>query len=307
MNCYLGIDGGGTKTAYLLTDKDGREMATLETDGSSYKEYSVDIVIDKIMSGIHKCLELAGIEKNELCGVAIGLPCFGESKTEDSLILEKMKVAFADIPFYLTNDVEVGWAGSLAMEQGINVVAGTGSICFGKNSENRSARSGGWSTFFGDEGSCYWIGRKTMELFSKQADSRIEKGALYLLVREHFNLIDDLDFIDLMEREYAPSRSKVASLQIILLEAARAGDASAIRLYECAAEELFALVQGVARQLQLEGKEFAISYSGGLFHAKEFVLPCLESKVKDIGGYLKEPMLTPVQGAALLARKIRKE
>jgi len=303
MNYYLGIDGGGTKTAYLLIDETGRKISNLETEGISYKEHGIDLVIHKIMSSIGTCLELAKIkiDFSSLCGVVIGLPCYGESKVEDTLILQKMKLAFGDIPFYLTNDVEVGWAGSLAMQPGVSVVAGTGSIAFGKNSEKESARSGGWSTFFGDEGSCYWIGRKTMELFSKQADCRIERSKLYSLILEQFHLQDVIDFIDLMEKEFIPNRSKVASLQRILLQAARAGDPSAIELYQCAAEELFLLIHSVSKQLDLIGGNFKVSYSGGLFHAKEFIVPYLERMTKNIGGKLSEPLFTPVQGAALLA------
>jgi len=303
MNYYLGIDGGGTKTAYLLIDETGREISRLVTEGISYKEYGIDMVILKIMNSVSTCLDLGKtkIDIKNLCGVVIGLPCYGESKVEDEIILRKMESAFGKIPFYLTNDVEVGWAGSFALQPGLNVVAGTGSIAFGKNSEKKIARSGGWSTFFGDEGSCYWLGRRTMELFSKQADCRIAKSKLYFLIMEQYKLQDAMDFIDLMEKDYAPNRTKVASLQRILLQAARAGDVSAVLLYQSAAEELFMLIHSVALQLNLIGKDFKVSYSGGLFHAKEFILPYLQRMVRTIGGHLIEPLYPPVQGAALMA------
>jgi N-acetylglucosamine kinase-like BadF-type ATPase len=140
-----------------------------------------------------------------------------------------------------------------------------------------------------------------MELFTKQADCRIEKSKLYSIIMDQFKLQDEMYFIDLMEKEYIPKRSKVASLQRILLQAAQAGDLSAIGLYHNAADELFMLIHSVAIQLDLIGRAFEVSYSGGLFHAKEFILPYLECMTKTIGGRLSEPLFTPVQGAALQA------
>ena len=301
MNYYLGIDGGGTKTAYLLIDEKGNEITKLETLGSSYKDYGVDAVIDIIYESIEMCMDLAKHKINSLRGIVIGLPCYGESRLEDALIKQKLNTVLGDIPFYLTNDVEVGFIGSLGLQPGVNVVAGTGSIAFGKNKENECARSGGWSTFFGDEGSCYWLGRRTMELFSKQADYRLDRSELYALVMEQFKLKDPIDFIDLMEKEYVPKRSKVASLQKILLKAAKAGDQSAIELYQCATDELFMLIHSVAKQLDFIGRDFKVSFSGGLFHAKEFIVPNLECMTRLIGGHLTLQIFTPVQGAALLA------
>lgn len=123
----------------------------------------------------------------------------------------------------ISNDVEAGWAGSLGMEPGIHLVSGTGSIAFGKNKAGKSKRSGSWSAFFGDEGSCCWLGRRTMELFSKQADGRIPVGPLYHMMRERFQLKQDMDFIACMEAEYIPVRSKTASLQKLLLAQQKRG------------------------------------------------------------------------------------
>lgn len=300
MKYYLGIDGGGTKTAFLLADENGNTAAQYEARGCSYKEYGMEAVAEDLKNGALHCLMEAGADWESLGGIAIGLPCYGESRREDQRLAALLEQSFAPVLLLITNDVEVGWAGSLGLKAGINVVAGTGSIAFGKNSRRESARAGGWSSFFGDEGSCYWLGRRAMELFSKEADGREEMGALYRVIMEKFSLEDPMDFIDLMEDEYVPCRSKVASMQRFLLEAAKAGDANAIDLYRQAAEELGKLIHGVAQRISVPGETFGISYSGGLFHAKEFVLPVLEKWIGRCGGYLVLPKFTPVQGALLL-------
>lgn len=300
MKYVLGIDGGGTKTAFLLSDETGKCMAEIKTAGCSYKEIGMKETAALLKNGASKCLEKAGVSESDLLAIAVGLPCFGELKEEDVLMESEIKSWFAGSVLYITNDVEVGWAGSLAMKNGVNVVAGTGSIAFGKNQTGKSARSGGWSTFFGDEGSCYWLGRRTMELFSKQADKRAPNGPLYEIIREVFKLQEDMDFIKQMDRDYIGERSKVASMQRYLLEAARQGDKEAQELYREAARELGIMAASILDRLW-QKESVPVSYSGGLFHAKEYVLPLFEEIVEQHHGYLEAPKFTPVQGAVLLA------
>lgn len=299
MKYYLGIDGGGTKTAYLLADENGSFLSQLETEGCSYSELGAEKMIERLMAGTERCLQKAGISFNELSAAGIGLPGLGEHQDMDVRIVGTLEERFAGSSICCVNDVEVGWAGSLGMEPGIHLVSGTGSIAFGKNKAGESKRSGGWSAFFGDEGSCCWLGRRTMELFSKQADGRIPAGPLYHIVRERFQLKQDMDFIASMEAEYIPVRSKTASLQKLLLAAAKQGDESAKSLYREAAEELGMMAESIAAEIFPDGKAL-VSYSGGLFHGKEFVLPVLEKKIAGWKGRLAEPLFSPVQGAVLL-------
>lgn len=307
MKYFLGIDGGGTKTASLLIDEYGKQRASLVREGSSYKEYGIDRVKMTIRESVETCLVQAGVEMSELAGIVLGLPCFGEGGADDAIVEQQMVDMLMPIPCKIVNDVEVGFAGSLGLKSGIHIVAGTGSIAFGKNADGEIARSGGWSTFFGDEGSCYWLGRRTMELFSKQADMRIPRNVLYQIITDTFELKDPMDFINLMEGDYIANRSKVASLQRILLEAARQGDCSAQELYKEAAVELGLLVTGITAQLSMNTGAFPVSYSGGLFYAEEFVIPTLKEIVQQVGGALAAPEFEPVTGAALMAVKLFSE
>lgn len=300
MKYFLGIDGGGTKTAYLLTDETGKVLAQERSVGCSYKEIGIENTVKLLKEGAVLCAEKAGVKAERLTAIALGLPCLGEYKEDDVRVIQAIKDAFGSVSVHITNDVEVGWAGSLGLQPGINIVAGTGSIAFGKNMEGESRRSGGWSAFFGDEGSCHWLGRRTMELFSKEADGRVPKSRLYEILMVEFALADAMDFIGYMDREYIGDRSKVASLQKFLLKAAREGDVSAQELYREAAEELGIMAGSILKHLW-DGEKVPVSYSGGLFHAKEFVLPILEKIVQRQNGYLTTPMFSPVEGAVLMA------
>ena len=298
MRYFVGIDGGGTKTAICAASIDDPLLRYSQTAGSSWREHGVWKVAQNLKEAVDG---LMGDDYNRIAGIAMGLPCHGESAEGDRALEKAIQGIFPDIPIYFTNDVEVGWAGSLALEPGINIVAGTGAIAFGKDVHGKTARSGGWSEFFGDEGSCYWVGRKVMELFSKQSDGRLPKDELYITVRRELELKDDISFIDLIHTEYLGYRKQVASLQFLAEKAALAGAPSAIALYGEAVNELCLLVDSLRNRLDFSAPLWTVSYSGGLFKAKELVLKQFSGKIENDGGKLARPCFTPVEGAVLLA------
>jgi len=295
---YIGIDGGGTKTAVCVASVDNPLLRYANTGGSSWREHGVWKVAQNLKEAVDG---LMGKEHSQIAGIAMGLPCYGESADGDLALERAIRDVFTNIPLYFTNDVEVGWAGSMALEPGINIVAGTGSITFGKDAHGKIARSGGWSEFFGDEGSCYWIGRKVMELFSKQSDGRIPKDELYKTVRLELNLKDDLSFIDHIHNEYVNYRERVASLQFLALKSALAGSQSAKALYKEAVSELLLMVLAVRNQLDFPDKAWNVSYSGGLFKAGDIVLSEFFRGIENEGGKVSVPRFKPVEGAVLLA------
>ena len=300
MKYLLGIDGGGTKTEYLLSDEQGNIAASCIGPGCSYKQHGTKAALETIVSYVRQCMEQAHALSDDVAGGCVGLPCYGESPLEDQAFAASLQNELDFAPLRFVNDAEVGWAGSLALCPGINIVAGTGSIAFGIDASGRSARCGGWSWVFGDEGSCHWAGRKLMELFTKEADGRLPKDALYSIVRKELSLVSDLDFVDIMEKEYYPYRDKTASLQRWLCSAARAGDFAAQSVYADAAEELALAVRGVANQLCFEAP-VTVSYSGGIFRSEELILAPFSELLPQAEYRLCRPLLSPAEGSVLLA------
>lgn len=294
MGIWIGIDGGGTKTKYLAVNEHGIRLGSYITGGTYYHIDGIDVVCARLREGVR-----AVQQDQEVLGICFGMPGFGESGTADQDAVEKIRSTLAPYPLYVVNDVVAGWAGSLALSPGVNIVAGTGSIAYGRNQEGICARCGGWMEFFSDEGSGYWLGRKTLELFSKQSDGRLPKSKLYELLKAHLKLRDDTELNDLVRGVYAPSREKTASLQRILFEAAKAGDASAKELYQEAGGELAMITSAVLKKLQFQNVP-TVSYSGGVFETGDLILTpfskALGSSVK-----LMKPVLEPVEGALLLA------
>jgi N-acetylglucosamine kinase-like BadF-type ATPase len=303
---FLGVDGGGTKTDFLLIDEAGRILAARRAGSAYYLEVGVEALRGMMEAGIAATLEQASVPPAALTFACIGLPAHGE----DSALLPRLDAIAAGIlpieRYRCVNDMVCGWAGALAGRDGINIVAGTGSISYGEFG-GRSARGGGWGELFSDEGSAYWIAREALTLFSRMSDGRAAAGPLADLMRAHFGLRADLDVCAAVYGPPPMTRSEIAALAPIVARAVQAGDIQARHLYERAAEELAAIVHAVRDRLGVAPRvPLPVSCSGGMFQPGSVLTPLLAGALQRSGrGYeFAAPLLSPRAGAALYAAKL---
>ena len=298
----IGIDGGGTKTQFTLASSEGEVLATCILGTCNYHVIGLDGFRALIQEGTNAVLQQAKIVFAALSGVCAGIPFYGEEFEWEKQSYAIMKEVFPDIPVKCVNDVEVGAAGSLALAAGVHLLAGTGALAFARNSQGDARRVGGWSEFFSDEASCYWMGRKTLEIFSKEYDGRYPRGPLYDILMETLQLQDGIEIIDYYFKHLEGNRSAIARLQIALEKAAAAGDAEAIKAYEQAADELFLCAKALCEQLGLESlrEDVKVSYSGGLFKSGDLILQPLQERLDTLHLELSPPLLEPDLGAVLL-------
>lgn len=302
---FLGVDGGGTKTAFVLIDLDGNVRARHQESSSYYLEVGLENTRAILQRGTEATLEKAGVAKTGLRYAFFGLPAYGE----DSAIqpqLDALPAAFLEPDRYRCDcDMICSWAGSLACEDGISVISGTGSMAYGEY-ETRGARAGGWGELFSDEGSAYWIAREGLNLFSKMSDGRAQPGPLHSMMKSRFELKQDLDLCGYVYSTLAAQRSAIAQISQLVGAAALAGDERSRAIFERAATELVAIVAAVRKSLLVpEGVTMPVSYSGGVFDSKELLLtPFAEGLNRQAGHFsLMPPRLSPVIGAALYAAK----
>jgi N-acetylglucosamine kinase-like BadF-type ATPase len=303
---YLGVDGGGSKTAFLLIDESGRVLAS-HTDGPAYYlEVGWEALRSMLARGIRATLESGAVLPASLDFAFLGLPAYGE----DSRLLAQLDTApsppLAPGRYRCGNDAACGWAGAFACEDGINLVAGTGSIGYGEYN-GRAARAGGWGELFSDEGSAHWIAREGLSLFSRMSDGRAERGPWYEMVRRHFGLQSDLDVCAAIYGDGQTGRSHIATLAPLVARAATSGDAQAVALFARAAGELTRIVDAVYEQLDIPAHAcVTVSYSGGIFNERELLLgPFLANLSNSARTYrVAPPRLPPVAGAAVYAAKL---
>lgn len=301
---FLGVDGGGTKTAFALIDRQGQVLARNEQSSAYYLEVGMEGAADVLGRGCAGLFAAAGVTANDVTFAFFGLPAYGEDRAVQAQLDALPRAVLGHGRYLCDNDMVCSWAGSLACADGISVIAGTGSMAYGRIG-GQGARAGGWGELFSDEGSAYWIARAGLALFSRMSDGRAPRGPLHALMRTRLALQDDLDLCQVVYGELKGERSKVAALSRLVSEAAALGDAQAAAILESAALEVAALVDAVRGQLGVEpDTEVTVSYSGGLF-GEDGPLRAPFARVlaaSSAGAYrLLAPRLPPVLGAAVYA------
>jgi N-acetylglucosamine kinase-like BadF-type ATPase len=286
---FLGCDGGGTKTGLVVITGDGRLAAALDAPSTYYLSAGaggIGLVGEVLGAAVPAVCARAGITPGDLRFAFFGLPGYGEVR--------------ADVP--RLDAALCGWAGSLAGADGINVIAGTGSMTYGRRA-GAGVRVGGWGELFGDEGSGYWIGIRALRAFSKMSDGRAPRGPLHDVLRRHLALDADIDLIELVLHRWQGARQQVAALAPAVGAAAADGDSSAQAILAAAAGELTGLVEATRRRLGFgAGEVVPVSYSGGIFA----MAPVRDAFLAGISalpaGYrVDRPRYAPAIGAALYA------
>jgi N-acetylglucosamine kinase-like BadF-type ATPase len=301
---FLGVDGGGTKTHFVLVDGDGNLAASHEGPSSYYLEIGMDGLRRVLADGLAALLGQAGIDGNAVTHAFFGLPAYGEDSVAQVVLDALPAELLGHRRYRCGNDMVCAWAGSLGGEDGINIVAGTGSIGYGER-RGESARAGGWGEVFGDEGSAYWIAVQGLNIFTRMSDGRLPKGPLHGAFTASLGLDTDLDICAKVLN--ARDRGSIAALSQLVARAAHDGDAFAIRIFDDAARELAAVVAAVQQALGFAGDErVAVSYSGGVFKAGPLVLEPLRRHLAGLSGsyHLRTPILMPSMGAAIYAAKL---
>ena len=305
---YLGVDGGGTKTAFCLLRCDGRLAAGAQAPSCYYFTEGIDLVGRVLRQGIDEVCGKASIAPADVRYAFFGLPTYGEVSADVSALDAAPGAVLGHDRYACGNDTVCGWSGSLGGIDGINVVSGTGSITYGERAGN-GVRVGGWGELFGDEGSAYWIAIRALNAFSRMGDGRLPVGPLHETLRTHLALEADLDLVDVILNRWQGERSEIAALSRVVAGAAEAGDEQSARILSEAAGELADLVDTTRRLLGFGPDEvIPVSYSGGVFNARLVVEGFEAALARLHGGYdLRKPLYSPVLGAAIYAAKLAGE
>lgn len=304
MTRFLGVDGGGSKTAFALIDDTGTVLARANTATSYYFSEGFDVVERTLTEGVGEICRAAGITTADVDAAFFGIPGYGESSADQARLDAVPGTVLGHGRYWADNDMVCGWAGSLLGEDGINVIAGTGSMTYGER-DGVGSRVGGWGELFGDEGSAYWIATRGLNVFSRMSDGRTTRGPLYEHVRERLSVTSDLDVVSLVIEKWGGNRGKIADLAKTVCAAAAAGDAHAGAILDDATDELATLVDATRVAVGFgDGEPVPVSYSGGMFAADGFFDRFRAALGRRAATFdLRRPVLDPALGAAIYAAK----
>jgi N-acetylglucosamine kinase-like BadF-type ATPase len=302
---FLGVDGGGSKTGYVVLDGEGRTVAEWVGPSCYYFAAGIELLERVLGEGVAEVTAKAGTTPAGLDHAFFGLPGYGEISADIPKLDDIAGRLLGHDRFAVDNDVVSGWAGALGGADGINVVAGTGSIAYGEHL-GLAHRAGGWGELFGDEGSAYWIAIQGLNAFGRMSDGRLPHGPLHGLLADRVGIAADLDMVGVIVDGWGGRRAEIARLATTVVEAADAGDTEAGSILRNAGRELVRLVEACRERLGYhDGEEVAVSYSGGMFNAPSFRTTFTRALQSAGPGYLLHtPVHGPAVGSALYAMKL---
>jgi glucosamine kinase len=294
----LGIDAGATKTVCQLADEEGRVLREARGGGANLQtvgELEVEKVLHRVMeealgdTGVRPaaiCLGIAGVDREADVAVVQGL-------------LRRIGYRARTL---VVNDALIALEAGVGDGPGVIIIAGTGSIAFGRNAAGLAARAGGWGYVLGDEGGGYWLGRLALRAVVRAADGRGPTTALGPRVLAHFGVTRPEELIHEVYARALPPPA-IAALARHVEEAAAEGDAVALGLIESAARELVVSARAVIERLRLTAERYPILLSGGLFTAVPRLVTVLTRQLGEVAPRAEVARLAcePAAGAVRLA------
>lgn len=293
----IGIDAGGTKTEAVLADGSGQVIARARGKGANLGTHG-ELAVEKTLHEV--IAEACG--DGSLHPEAICLGIAGVDRPTDSAIIHGiMRRIGGRARVLVTNDALIALVAGAGHGPGVVVIAGTGSIAYGRNAANEAARAGGWGYVLADEGSGYWIGRQALRAVVRAADGRGPATALTPLVLDFFKVSRAEQLVrEVYRQNHEPG--DIARCARLVEEARVAGDEVAARIASVAADELSVAVRSVVGQLTLAAP-FTVVMAGGAFLAVPWLQDALRSRLADIVTPEDVRLLTqePALGAVQLA------
>jgi N-acetylglucosamine kinase-like BadF-type ATPase len=291
MAYIIGIDGGGTKTAVTIAHDGEAALTTFTVGPINYNGGDAGAIAASFVEIFNRTRLIC----NRLEDVAhISIGAAGVSNPLVVGFLEKhVRDNGYTGPLTITGDQETALYGAQNAMQGIILIAGTGSICFGVNEKGEQHRSGGFGHLIDDEGSGYSIGRDLLSILVQAEDGRVTDTIIPGLVYEQLGLSTVKEIIGFVYNKNT-TKKDIAQLAPIMTDACEQGDAKALELAEQCADSLFKLVVPVIEQLELH--ESPIAIAGSVLQKSRFVKEALERKLAQ--SYPQTKLILPIKDAA---------
>ena len=285
-----GVDGGGTMTIAICCNLQGKEIARREFGPfnlNSIGQQAFKNILNELVSFLNETGNCRA-----LCIGAAGSTNKWVSECEEN-VLDK-----TGIPYKLLGDFEIAQIGAFDGKDGIILISGTGSVCYGKNKGGKGAMAGGWGHLLGDEGSGYGIGRDAISAIARMYDGYGKPTILKDMLAKELNLDTPEKIVSYV---YSNDKSAVAAIFHIVERAFKMKDAVAMDIIRRNAESLVQIVNAVVSRLEF--KSINVALLGGLLEhetvLKTEFIRCLHNSNSNLN--CVAPLHSPADGAVLTA------
>ncbi|MGB8582247.1 MAG: BadF/BadG/BcrA/BcrD ATPase family protein [Candidatus Sulfotelmatobacter sp.] len=306
---YLGIDGGGSKTTCAVGD----EVSLL---GSAVAGPSNIIRVgeararESLHEAIRQACAAAKIDSRQVHRACVGVA--GVANEEVATAVRRLVTDVIPAEIEVVGDMQIALQAALGAEPGVVVIAGTGSIAYGRNAQGKTARAGGWGFAISDEGSAHWIGRSAvaalLRVVDESGDERVipQFSPLFCEIKSIWNV----ESLDQLARA-ANTNPDFATLLPAVVTAADAGDEVARKVLIQAGRELTDLAAIVVRLLFPVGilcdhGATPLALVGGVFRYARLARESFCDALGKLDPRLQVNLnvIEPVAGALQIARKL---
>ena len=292
----VGVDGGGTKTRVVVADERAKFLADIEGPASAVRPGGAERAAEVIAETVKRALEGAGVATTLPRVLCVGVAGVGREPEREALWQALAGRELAE-EVVVRPDATVALDDAFGDGAGVLLIAGTGSVAFGRSPAGAIARCGGWGPNIGDEGSGAWIGRRALSVVTAASDGREPETALTgaILTAAQVNEVNEL-----IAWAAAATPAMLATLAPAVVSEAEAGDLRSNAILSMAVEELVLHVRALARQLFMDERAAVpVALTGGLLRRGSTLRKRLEQRMKSAvpGAQLQSGEVDAARGA----------
>ena len=303
MKLFAGFDGGGTKTACVLTDEKGNLLGTGLGGPSNYLYCGKEMAAQSVDTALNQAFGQAGLERQTLAGAFMA----------SAAILHQH--GQSHVPFFQTcmdteylecdGDITPLWYGGVGSRPGVVSIAGTGAVTYVCRQES-SIRVSGWGPLLGDEGSGYDLGLHALRTACRMYDGRSPMDQVFLDgIFENYGVETPHQLLRKLNR--GDTRSLVASAAKAVFALYNRGNSTAGDLLRRCAEEIAIAVTTVVER-DTTGEILPLVLSGSIVHPDRALFPMVEQAIRSRTDRISEicyPVVHPaVSSAAIVLERL---
>ena len=301
MRFTLSVDGGGTKTAFLLRSQDGSTEYRVTDASTSIKSVGLEIAQHNLTAGVTAICHQAGIPLSKIAYAVFGMSGLDSAADEQQIRRMLAELGFSPNRYTLCNDALLAFF-AVADPPGMVLIAGTGSIAVGVDAALAVTRSGGWGYGFSDLGSGQWLGTEALKHTLTYCDGGSPFVSWFTQVRDFFGCtsFQALPEIATSLTQY----DRIAALAPILLN--HSSEPLRDQIVADGANHLAVLLRSTYHRMGPPADApFCIVLAGGCLQQPDYANALVSSLPMSLRSYImppNEPAIPPVEGGIRLAQ-----
>lgn len=280
MKYYIGVDGGGTKTAYALFDENKNLLNLVKGPGSNHENYEngFDDAAPLIWQGINDLLDASDKTLGDISFTLMGLAGIDHPFQHDEMVKRLRDFGLDNFEIY--NDgfivVKAGSTGAAAI--GYN--CGTGTCCNAIDSDGKMLQLAGLGDFSGDIGNGHWIATMTYKAVYDDVYLGIQKTAVTDMVFKEYGLESKEDFLSLVSRfDEEDADPYIMRFIDFFFDAAKLGDKAVLDIIDAMALRGAQLINAHLNTLNFTDETVEVVLSGSM-HTKAFSQLYVDALIK---------------------------